>query len=342
MELKNVYKEFISYNIFENAAPDLLLWIQERANIKTFDSPCRIIEEGQLSKSIYIVKSGPVRVLSLQSNGSKALLANLDKGNLVGEMSWLEDRPAVASVEVDVGSSLFEIPIRELDQIKHSTCSVGHLFYRMLAEKLALQLQTQNAWVHRDFTNDLEPLRKVLVLFAELNEIDISRLARAGRFKRLSSGEYLVKQGDEVKDLYLLLAGEARITISKGNELKHVGTSCKGEILGEITMLSPFAKGAVANVDTLDGLELLVIDKKEILGILKSNQDMAYRFYKGLTKMLSQRCRDQLLSKGLSEASRLAEMGLDNEQINDKQLSEITTAGIRFDWLCRQFQNKEG
>ena len=114
MELKNVYKQFISYNIYENASQELLLWIKERAIPRKFDRTFRIIEEGQLSKAIYIVQSGPIRVFSYQSNGSRILIANLEKGNLIGEMSWLEDRPAVASVEVEPGGCVFEIPIREL------------------------------------------------------------------------------------------------------------------------------------------------------------------------------------------------------------------------------------
>ena len=342
MKLNNTDKKFLSYNIYDNASPALLFWIKERAITREYDRACSIIEEGKIAKAIYIVESGPVKVFSNQSNGSKVLLSTLEKGNIVGEMSWLEDRPAMASVEVESGCYLLEIPTKELNQIKNMSDSIGHLLFRMLAEKLALQLQMQNAWIHRNSINNLEPLRKVLILFAELNELDVSWLANTGYYKRLPSGEYLLRQGEEVRDLYLILSGDAQISISIRNELKYVGSSCKGEILGEISMLSPVPIGAAANVSSKHGMELLVIDIKKILAILNSNQNMAYRFYKGLSKMLSQRCRDQLLIAGYSLNSRLAEDEIKYEHITDQQLSDITTAGTRFDWLCRQFQNKEG
>ena len=88
MELQNTYKEFLSYNIFESAAPALLLWIQERAKVRIFDHPCCIIEEGKFSKAIYIVKSGPIRVFTCQSNGSKILIASLKSSYLVLALHW--------------------------------------------------------------------------------------------------------------------------------------------------------------------------------------------------------------------------------------------------------------
>jgi hypothetical protein len=58
--------------------------------------------------------------------------------------------------------------------------------------------------------------------------------------------------------------------------------------------------------------------------------------------MLSQRSRDQLLERGLAATSRLAEAQRDDEEIDLGQLTGISTAGSRFDWLCRQLQNQEG
>ena len=60
--------------------------------------------------------------------------------------------------------------------------------------------------------------------------------------------------------------------------------------------------------------------------------------------MLSQRGRDQLASYGLASRSQeieLANLESDsNDLINFEMLSGLTTAGLRFDWLCKQFQNR--
>tara|TARA_Y100001968_G_scaffold326693_1_gene370282 strand:+ start:51 stop:1082 length:1032 start_codon:yes stop_codon:yes gene_type:complete len=343
MEYKHIHKDSLSYNLFERADQPLLDWIRQKAIVRTFDtSNCQVIQEGSSNDGLYLVEAGALNVLSQQKNDRNVVIANLKPGDLFGEMSWLEERPTVASIEAEAGTRLFHIPINELNKLKRSGDLIGHLLYRSIAEKLALQLQSQNSWIHRDKSNRIEPLRKVFVLFAELNEKDVSLFSKIGHFKRLAPGQVLIKEGDEVKSLYLLLAGDAQISICEGNKRKYVGSSRRGELLGEMTMLNPSQNGAAANVETKNGLELLLLNKSELLNNLKSDQSMANRFYRGLARMLSQRNRDQLLSQGLSEASRLAEEDVNDEEITESQLSAITTAGIRFDWLCRQFQNQEG
>ncbi|KGG25285.1 MULTISPECIES: cyclic nucleotide-binding domain-containing protein [unclassified Prochlorococcus] len=332
----------LPFNIFEKADSKLLAWIRDVSVVREITTSCRLIEEGSTPDGLFVVESGPITVCTKQADGGSLSLASLKAGNLVGEMSWLEERPAVASVDAGPGSRLLQIPRAALESINQSEDSICHLLYRVIAEKLALQVQGQNAWVHRIAATDQEPLRKVLVLFAELEEKDVAWIARSGKFKRLMAGDILLEEGDNVPGLYLLLSGEARISITKNGSWQSVGSSRRGELLGELTMLNPQAAGATANVDTLTGLELLVLDKQELSMTLNANPRLAKRFYKGIARMLSQRSRDQLLSRGFAEASRMAEEIIDNEQLGLDQLSAISSAGLRFDWLCRQFQDKEG
>ena len=342
MHNESVTGNVLSYNIFERASPDLLAWIRNVSVVREITTACRLIEEGSTPDCLFVVESGPVTVCTKQADGGSLSLASLKAGNLVGEMSWLEERPAVASIDAGPGSRLLQIPREALESINQSEAFICHLLYRLIAEKLALQVQGQNAWVHRIAATDQEPLRKVLVLFAELEEKDVAWIARSGKFKRLVAGDVLLQEGDNVPGLYLLLAGEARISITENGSWQSVGSSRRGELLGELTMLNPQAAGATANVDTLTGLELLMLDKEELSMTLNADPRLAKRFYKGIARMLSQRSRDQLLSRGFAEASRIAEELIDNEQLGLDQLSAISSAGLRFDWLCRQFQDKEG
>ena len=342
MHNESVTENVLSYNIFERASPDLLAWIRNVSVVREITTACRLIEEGSTPDCLFVVESGPVTVCTKQADGGSLSLASLKAGNLVGEMSWLEERPAVASIDAGPGSRLLQIPREALESINQSEAFICHLLYRLIAEKLALQVQGQNAWVHRIAATDQEPLRKVLVLFAELEEKDVAWIARSGKFKRLVAGDVLLQEGDNVPGLYLLLAGEARISITENGSWQSVGSSRRGELLGELTMLNPQAAGATANVDTLTGLELLVLDKEELSMTLNADPRLAKRFYKGIARMLSQRSRDQLLSRGFAEASRIAEELIDNEQLGLDQLSAISSAGLRFDWLCRQCQDKEG
>ena len=80
-------------------------------------------------------------------------------------------------------------------------------------------------------------------------------------------GEVLLDQGQPVTTVYLVLAGEARILIHDGGSLKVVGTSRRGELLGEMTLLNAANKGASARIDTSEGLDLLALDINDLLAV---------------------------------------------------------------------------
>jgi bacteriocin-type transport-associated protein len=155
-------------------------------------------------------------------------------------------------------------------------------------------------------------------------------------------GDVLIDQGQPVTSLYLVLAGQARIQVRSEGQLRVVGSSRRGELLGEMTLLNAANSGASARVSTTEGLELLALDINALLAALNDDADRATRFWRALARMLSQRSRDQLIERGLAATSRRAESVLDSGEIDVSQLSSITTAGARFDWLCRQFLNQEG
>ena len=182
----------------------------------------------------------------------------------------------------------------------------------------------------------------MLVLFAELSEQDVDWLRQIGQLQRLQPGAVLLQQGQPVPALYLVLAGEARIQVKSDGRLRVVGSSRRGELLGEMTLLNPDESGASAQVDAPDGLEVLRIDKAALLDELAQDVGRATRFWRALARMLSQRSRDQLLDRGLAATSRRAERDGDGDEIDLSQLSAISIAGTRFDWLCRQFQDQEG
>ena len=66
-----------------------------------------------------------------------------------------------------------------------------------------MQIQAQNVWAHRLRINHgpVEALRKVLTLFANLQEQDVFKLAGLGRLHRVQPQTLLLNQGDEVSAL---------------------------------------------------------------------------------------------------------------------------------------------
>jgi CRP-like cAMP-binding protein len=146
-----------------------------------------------------------------------------------------------------------------------------------------------------------------------------------------------MRQQDPVHCLYLIMSGEAEIRLTLSGTTRVVGSSRRGELLGEMSLLLEDQAGAAASVTSSGGMDLLAIERVRLMDALEQDPDLACRFHRGLACMLSQRSRDQLLSHRRALTSREAEAN-DPDRLNLDQLGRISRAARQFDWLCRHFQ----
>lgn len=330
-----------TFNLFERCTAELVSQLRELGNESIEDRGTCLLREGIASDQLFIVIDGELGVVTQSARKSSEELSTLTQGALAGEMSWLEKRPPVATVEVHSRSTLLSIPRAKLDEKVKNEPGFASQFYRLIAEKLALQIKEQNTWIHR-FNQDIgaiEPLRKILILFAGLDERDVHRLANLGQRHRLSPGDILLRENDPVPSLYIVMAGEADISVSIAGKDQPVGSSRRGEVLGEMTFLLPEQHKASASIQARSGLDLLAIDRLQLTQMLDSDPGLSSRFYRGLACMLSQRSRDQLLSHQLADLSRQAETELD--QLDLEQLEGASRAARYFDWLCHQARDRQ-
>jgi len=91
-------------------------------------------------------------------------------------------------------------------------------------------------------------MRKALCLLGVLEEADIDWLVRNGAKKHLEPGTILIREGEPVDSLFLLLEGSLAVTLSNGAE---VATLLSGEIAGEISFVD--ARPPLASVPALRG-----------------------------------------------------------------------------------------
>ena len=77
-------------------------------------------------------------------------------------------------------------------------------------------------------------------------------------------------------------------------------------------------------------MQLLTLPQIQLKQRMETDATFNERFHRALAVLLSHRCRDQLMSHGLASRAVL------NEAIDFDTLDNISNAGRRFDWLCRQ------
>lgn len=337
---KGVSREHPVFDFEIEASQELQSWLCKYGIFDTKQPGSLLIEEGLIGNHVLILRKGKLTVSTTDQNGESQRLAVLTRGAIVGEMSWLEKRPAVASVIADTESEVLLLSVALLENMRKDQPKLAAEWQQLIARKLSTQIKNQNAWIHRyeGPEKDNEPLRKVLVLFSVLNDLDIEKIAEIGTLRRILPGEILLKQGDDVASIYLILAGEADIIVKIEDVNKKVGSSRRGELLGELTLLSTASEGASATVQSPSGMEILEINKSELIKALNTSPAFADRFWRSLSCMMSQRSRDQLLARQLAVRSRGAEGDKGNE-LDLTQLGGVNRAGQRFQSLCQRFQS---
>ncbi len=334
----------MEFNFFLIAEEKLIEWVASNANVVSAKQSLTLIREGDYCKEFYILRHGHLVVTTSRRSEDDVLLAKLSEGALVGEMSFLESRPPVATVVAEAGSEILAVNKDTLSSAIKNDSSLGRALYHLLAQKLSQQIQQQNAMVHKFSGNVVEPLRKVLTLFSDLSESDVIWISNKGQLYRLKPEQTLIRQGDTLPEIFLILAGDASVSVQLDDKEKIVGSSTRGELLGEMSMVNSQYNLTTATVRAATGMETIGIDKAALKDKIQSNTGFGMRFYRGMSRMLSQRGRDQLASMGLAYRSQEKEtdgnVSSSDDSIDFDMLSGITTAGSRFDWLCKQFQNK--
>lgn len=94
-----------------------------------------LIKEGEDSKSLYWVQDGQLEVYK-RKGSQEVLIGHVYTGELVGEMSFLDDMPRCASVKALTDCELLEIKVDSYKQIFEGQPKWLQLLIRTLVERL--------------------------------------------------------------------------------------------------------------------------------------------------------------------------------------------------------------
>ena len=114
---------------------DDLNWIRQVGRKKNIISGKILIYEGQRINALYIVLNGTFTV-SLKALENKEL-ARIYKGEVIGEISFIDPRPPLATVKTIEDSLVLEIPRLELTAKLQRNTAFASRFYRGISMCLA-------------------------------------------------------------------------------------------------------------------------------------------------------------------------------------------------------------
>jgi len=126
-------------NRLEYLTPNDWALLADRSKLVTFTKDEVLIHSGKQTRTVYVVVNGTTRV----EGADKAVIATLGPGEVCGEMAFLENGVAAATVTATNNVEACAIEWSGLNDLFELFPHMGSRFYRSLAVNLSRRLREQ-------------------------------------------------------------------------------------------------------------------------------------------------------------------------------------------------------
>jgi bacteriocin-type transport-associated protein len=171
-------------------------------------------------------------------------------------------------------------------------------------------------------------MRKALYLLGQLSDADVEWMIGHGRRERLPPGTILIREGQPVNAVYIVLDGVLEVSGSGVGGGGRVPLGC-GEVVGEMSFID--ARPPSATVSAKENTVVLAIPRAGLSARLERNPEFAARFYRSLAVFLSHRLRDTVQRLGYGKGQPLREDVEYEGELDAHLLDTLHLAGSRFD-----------
>jgi CRP-like cAMP-binding protein len=176
-------------------------------------------------------------------------------------------------------------------------------------------------------------MRKALLFFAILDDLDLEWLISAGRQVTIDRGAVLIREGQPVGDLYLVLNGELSVTIA-AMENREIARALAGELLGEISSVD--SRPPVASVTAAERSSLFAIPRDVLARKLDEDVVFAAHFYRATSVFLADRLRATDSRLGYLNGIPTARQIEERDDLEGGALEGLSLASARFDTMLRR------
>jgi CRP/FNR family cyclic AMP-dependent transcriptional regulator len=137
---------------------------------------------------------------------------------------------------------------------------------------------------------DAERVLSLNPLFSSLEPFYIKDLIKKGEKRTWPGGSQLIIEGEAGEEVYFLLSGRVKVTLY-GEEGREIVLSIlkAGDMVGEMSIIDD--KPRSANVEAIEPIECLVIEKSAFLSYLSRHHKVYMRFLAYLTGRLREATR---------------------------------------------------
>lgn len=126
---------------FPRLLPEEEIFLLKGADTHSYDAGETVIKEGSRPGYIFVIEEGTARVLRTGAGGGRVEIVYLGRGDVFGEMAFVDNAPASASVVADTAVRALCIPAEMIQALMMGDLGFAGRFYHSLALTLAERLR---------------------------------------------------------------------------------------------------------------------------------------------------------------------------------------------------------
>jgi len=250
-----VFREALNserFPILSHISPLSLRVLNHASHVLHVSQGVEMMHAGDTPHDLYFINKGSVSI-GKETDGKMKAVAKLIAGNFYGEYGALRGKTRFASVYTAEPSEIIRVDLNAVQQVFDSDSNFKSRVYAVMQERML------NSFL---FSHPI---------FKQMPNSSRDLLAKQLKVVELERDEMLFREGDPAANYYLILSGEAEITL----QLKEIPTVLEvrreNGVLGEVRAKDGevYAYGVYAS----NSLDLLVLDKESMRLIQKTDSE---------------------------------------------------------------------
>jgi len=198
--------------LFQDLATDDLAQLAQRATLKRFPKNAILVNEGDETDSLYIIRSGKVKIYLSDEEGKELVLGIQGPGDYFGEIALLDESPRSASAMSMEECKIYVLSKPQFEEFLKQDTAVCLRVMRGLTRRLReltdsvrdLALLDVYGRTTKALTNMAEDKDGQLVITHKLTHKDLAAMVGSSRemvsriMKELSRGGYITVEKDRL------------------------------------------------------------------------------------------------------------------------------------------------
>lgn len=258
-------------SVFAHLPQSFFNYVAQQMHAQQLDAGDILFHQGDTSTDVFIITAGTVKAVLPDEYGRELILNEYHQGQFIGELALLSQQPRATTIIATEPTTLFKFTRETFLQALEKTTDIEYDsiadFHHYLRHYYKIQLLKRIDW------------------FAAMPADELSIVADKIHSKSFERNDILFQRGDFGDAFYIIVQGwvSAFVNSDKGSliVLNQLGP---GQIFGEMALIDN--KPRSAGIMALTPLEVLTLDRKEFLAVLKEHAPIALETLRSLSGKL--------------------------------------------------------